>query len=291
MSARNYRKESRKKVKDLRLIDDRFMNVCLKDNIECVQLIVRIILEKPDLIVTDVRTQEVMPNLVGRSVEFDVTATDSSGVIYDIEIQRENAGAGYKRARYHSSMIDSRKLKSGRPFDALPETFVIFITEHDPLGKGLPIYHIDRRIKETGDLFDDKAHIIYVSGSCRNLKNELGKLMFDFFCKDPDKMNYKPIADTVRYLKNTEEGLEIMSGTLDDWAREIADEARQEGRGEGRAEGRAEERKDARKNLKKTREQFAQKLIQAGVMTIEDIADAAGLTVKTVQKLAEKKAA
>ena len=144
MSARNYRKESRKKVKDLRLIDDRFMNVCLKDNIECVQLIVRIILEKSDLIVTDVRTQEVMPNLVGRSVEFDVTATDSSGVIYDIEIQRENAGAGYKRARYHSSMIDSRKLKSGQPFDALPETFVIFITEHDPLGKGLPIYHIDR---------------------------------------------------------------------------------------------------------------------------------------------------
>ena len=111
--------------------------------------------------------------------------------------------------------------------------------------------------------------------------------MFDFFCKDPDKMNYKPIADTVRYLKNTEEGLEIMSGTLDDWAREIADEARQE----GRAEGRAEERKDARKNLKKTREQIAQKLIQAGVMTIEDIADAAGLTVKNVQKLAEKKAA
>ena len=43
--------------------------------------------------------------------------------------------------------------------------------------------------------------------------------------------------------------------------------------------------------MKKTREQFAQKLIQAGVMTIEDIADAAGLTVKTVQKLAEKKAA
>ena len=280
MSVRNYRKESRKRIKDLRLIDDRFMNVCLKDNIECVQLIVRIILEKSDLIVTDVRTQEVMPNLIGRSVEFDVTATDSSGVNYDIEIQRENAGAGYKRARYHSSMIDSNKLKSGQPFDALPETFVIFITEHDPLGKGLPIYHIDRRIKETGDLFDDKAHIVYVNGSCRDLKSELGKLMFDFFCKDPDKMNYKPIADTVRYLKNTEEGLEIMTDTLLKWAEEIEAQGQKKGMEKG-----------VKKGQKESKVKIALKLIERGGMEVEEIADLTGLTVKSVQKLVEKRAA
>ena len=118
---------------------------------------------------------------------------------------------------------------------------------------------------------------------CEQLKN--------VFRLEPEKMNYKSLAKKVRYFKHHQKGLKTMTDTLDDWAKEIADEARQKGLAEGRAEGRAEERKDARKNLKKTREQFAQKLIQAGVMTIEDIADAAGLTVKTVQKLAEKKAA
>ena len=68
------------------------MNVCLKDDLENVQLIVRIILKKPDLIVTRVQTQEVVKSLIGRDLEFDITATDRSGKLYNIEIQRANAG-------------------------------------------------------------------------------------------------------------------------------------------------------------------------------------------------------
>lgn len=292
MTAEDYLSGIREWIKNARLIDDRFMCVCLKDDVENVQLMVRIILEKPDLDVSKVQTQEVVKNLIGRDLEFDITATDSLGKRYNIEIQRANAGAGRKRARYHSSVIDAKALRHGQDFDELPETYVIFITEHDPLGGGKPIYHIDRRIEEmNGELFGDEAHIVYVNGSCRDHNTPLGRLLEDFFSKDPEKMNYKSLAKKVRYFKHHQKGLKTMTDTLDDWAKEIADEARQKGLAEGRAEGRAEERKDARKNLKKTREQFAQKLIQAGVMTIEDIADAAGLTVKTVQKLAEKKAA
>jgi predicted transposase/invertase (TIGR01784 family) len=313
MSARNYRSKSRKKVekarfmdkkrrlelrrkiKEMTLMDDCFMTVCLRDNLECVQLMLRIIVKKSDLVVTNVTAQEPMKNLQGRSVTFDVTATDSAGKLYDIEIQGANQGAGRKRARYHSGMLDSHALDFGQPFDALPETWVVFITKGDPLGKELPIYHIERVILETGELFNDETHIVYVNGSCIDSNTDLGKLVHDLSCNDPDKMYFKLIADTVRYHKEDEEGLEIMAETfdewLDDWAKEITDEVRQKALAEGRAEGRAEARKDSRKNLKKTREQIAQKLIQAGVMTIEDIADAAGLTVKTVQKLAEKKAA
>ncbi|MFR8247953.1 MAG: hypothetical protein ACLVAT_01220 [Lachnospiraceae bacterium] len=29
---------------------------------------------------------------------------------------------------------------------------------------GLPIYTIERTVQETGKLFDDKAHIVYVNG-------------------------------------------------------------------------------------------------------------------------------
>ena len=43
-----------------------------------------------------------------------------------------------------------------------PETYVIFITEHDVLKGGLPLYHINRKIEENGMTFCDESHIIYV---------------------------------------------------------------------------------------------------------------------------------
>ncbi len=48
------------------MIDDDFMNACFDDNIEGTELILRIILNKPDLSVKSVKTQKVMKNLLGR---------------------------------------------------------------------------------------------------------------------------------------------------------------------------------------------------------------------------------
>ena len=39
---------------------------------------------------------------------------------------------------------------------------MIFITENDVLKAGLPIYHVDRIIQETGEPFGDEAHIILI---------------------------------------------------------------------------------------------------------------------------------
>ncbi len=62
----------------------------------------RIVLEKPDLKVLDVRTQVFVENLLNRSVRFDILATDSTGAKINVEIQRADKGAERKRARYHS---------------------------------------------------------------------------------------------------------------------------------------------------------------------------------------------
>ena len=86
----------------------------------------------------------------------------------DIEVQRSTAGAAPRRARFNSSILDTNLLNKGTDFDKLPETYVIFITEHDVLKGGLPIYHIDFRINETGEEFDAGAHIIYVNGENRD---------------------------------------------------------------------------------------------------------------------------
>lgn len=82
---------------------------------------------------------------------------------------------------------------------------MIFITENDVFGKGKPLYCVERRIEETNEPFDDGEHIIYVKGADKDASTELGKLMHDFFCTDPDDMNYKELADKVRYFKEDEE--------------------------------------------------------------------------------------
>ena len=61
--------------------------------------------------------------------------------------------------------------------------------------EGLPIYHVDRTVIETGKLFGDEAHIIYVNSQIHD-ESALGKLMYDFYCTDAGKMNqFKAAVD------------------------------------------------------------------------------------------------
>lgn len=143
--------EDLQRIRGFRLIDDDFMNACFDGYIEGTELLLRIILNKPDIRVKKVTTQKVMKNLLGRDVRLDIDADDESGKEYNVEVQRADKGAERKHARYHSSILDAHLLRPGEDFDKLPETFVIFITENDVIGKGKPIYRIERRIEETKD--------------------------------------------------------------------------------------------------------------------------------------------
>ena len=121
-------------------------------------------------------------------------SVDENGKEYNVEIQRTDKGADRKRARYHSSILDAHLLQPGDDFSNLPETFVVFITENDVIGDGLPLYTIDRHITNTGKAFDDGEHIVYVNGADKDASTELGKLMHDFFCTDPDGLSQEQIA-------------------------------------------------------------------------------------------------
>ena len=64
------------RIKKFRLMDDDFMNACFDGNIEATELILRIILNRQDINVTQVTTQKVMKNLMGRDVWLDIFAKD-----------------------------------------------------------------------------------------------------------------------------------------------------------------------------------------------------------------------
>ena len=219
--------ETIRRIKQLRLFDDDFFTKCFEGNLECTELLLHILLEKSDLLVVEAKVQYTIKNLQGRSIRLDIFAVDSIGKRYNIEIQRDDRGAGVKRARFNSSLIDANILLAGDDPDDLPENYVIFITEHDVLGGDKPIYHIDRTIQETGSLFGDGSHILYVNGSWRD-ESPVGRLMHDFSCTDPDEMNYALLADRVRYFKEDKEGVQTMCKIIEDYAQEIAKEAAKE---------------------------------------------------------------
>jgi len=158
-------------------------------------------------------------------------------------------------------------------FNALPETYVVFITEHDIMGKGLPVYPIERCILTTGEKFDDGSHILYVNGSYRD-DSPIGKLMHDFFCTDPENMYYDVLAERVRFFKESREGIAIMCKAIEDMREEALKVGMEHGRKEGMERGRKE-------GIKST----ALRMLEAGKYALEEIAEISGLPLDDIKKL------
>ena len=255
--------EDLERLRSLRYMDDDFMTVCLADNFEGVELILQIILGKRNIKIKSIRTQEPLKNLQGRSATLDVHAVDNDSREFDVEIQRKDAGAGAKRARHNSSLLDAHILKAGDDTEDIPDSYVIFITENDVMKGNQPIYPVERyvTIGENKVLFGDGSHILYVNGRYRG-NDEVGKLMHDFSCTNPDDMNYEALAKKARYFKQDEKGVAAMCKILEDMRNEAAQEAEQN-------------------RAKKT----AVHLIKLGKMTLEEIAEATELSLDVVKEL------
>ena len=219
-------------LENYRPIDDDFFTKLFQDNIPLAEKVLRIITDVKDLHLTSIKTQETLKKLAGsRSVRFDAFGHDNLNREFDIEVQRADSGASPKRARYHSSSIDTNYLKAGQDFDILPTTYVIFITENDIFGKNELIYRFDRMDKKLGLSFDDEAHIIYVNGAYNNPNDtsELAKLVHDFRCSNADEMYTQLLAERTRYFKETPEGVSEMCKAME----EMQKTARAEGKKEG----------------------------------------------------------
>ena len=248
----------------LRILDDTLMREVFRNNLELAQFMLRIIIGKPDLVLTKEETQYDLQHLFGsRSITLDVFGEDSDGKQYDCEVQIADDGANAHRARYHSAAMDVDNLKIREDFRSLPDTYVIFITENDVWGEGQPIYLIDRINTTTGKHFDDGEHIIYVNGAYDNKDDtsDLAKLIHDFRCKKADEMVLTPFADIMKFLKETPKGVDRMCKIM-------------------------EEREEER--VKNEKIIIAANLLKLGSISREEIANATGLSLETVNALAEE---
>lgn len=248
----------------LRILDDTLMREVFRNNLELAQFMLRIIIGKSDLVLTKEETQYDLQHLFGsRSITLDVFGEDSDGKQYDCEVQIADDGANAHRARYHSAAMDVDNLKIREDFRSLPDTYVIFITENDVWGEGQPIYLIERINTTTSKHFDDGEHIIYVNGAYDNKDDtsDLAKLIHDFRCKKADEMVLTPFADIMKFLKETPKGVDRMCKIM-------------------------EEREEER--VKNEKIIIAANLLKLGSISREEIANATGLSLETINALAEE---
>ena len=211
-------------VNELTLFDDDLMSRVFDKNIKATELLLRIILGKKVKVISVTGQNEMKNHQVGgRNITLDVDAMDENGEEIDIEVQANSEGAHVRRARYHSSMVDSRMLKEGQAFRELKDSYVIFIYKNDKFRKGLPLYHVERYVGETNEQFRDGSHIIYVNGNYKG-NDEIGQLMQDFREKNPECMHYTELAESVKHFKEKEGGHEEMSEIVERYINERVEE-------------------------------------------------------------------
>lgn len=269
-----HHQEDLQRLRGFRPIDDTFMRGMFKDNIPLAELVLRIIVSKPDLTLTKCETQADLKRVTGaRSICLDAYATDSTGKKYDIEIQRSDNGADPHRARYHSSVMDVENLDKDQDYRELPDTYVIFITEKDYYKAGKPVYVVQNMNLTLGEPFEDGTHILYVNGEYRG-DSDIGRLMHDFNCTSAEDMNFDLMAERTRYLKENPKGVGSMCKAME----ELRVESYAEGKAEGVEIGKMEQ-------AKKT----ALRLSRKG-NSVEEIADLLGYDVDTVSSWIAPKA-
>ena len=183
-------------------LSNAFLFAAALEDPEICRLVLEIILERPIDHVTVKPERNILFSSDFRSVRLDVYASDQVQVGYHLEMQNKNERNLPKRTRYHQAEIDISSLKPGDNFNQLKPTYIIFICSFDPFGKRLYRYTIEKRFAETGDLYDDETHVVFLNTKGRN-PDDVPELLVDFLKyveSSTDRTIQKSNNDTLKKL-------------------------------------------------------------------------------------------
>ena len=98
----------------------------MEDSGICKTLLNRVLQGKVEAI-TEIELQKTIDDARrAKGVRFDVWAKDCNGRIYDIEMQAIDKKDLAKRIRYYQAAIDVSLLGKSKPYESLPDTFILF---------------------------------------------------------------------------------------------------------------------------------------------------------------------
>lgn len=217
------------------LLSNVFMSVALDDKAAC-QHVLRILTGIQDLSVLEVRSQYRVSKVTSHDAVLDILAEDSNGDLFNLEIQKADTIDHARRTRFYGAMIDSEYLMKGKTYTALPDVYIIYISETDLWKAGRTSYPVEKYFKSTGVRYDDGQHILYVNAAVDD-GSEIARLMRYFKTADPNDMSQGDLSKRVHFLKCEEGGYEIMCEVSEKIYAEGLEMGRTEGLEMGRTEG------------------------------------------------------
>ena len=233
-----YTKEEIEIAKSLRPINDALFRTMAKDNIPLVEHIIRVTLNRDDISIIRINTQDDIHLFSSsHSIILDCLGVDSNGVLYDIEVQTVDNDDLEKRARYISSMIDVKyALEKNQAYGNLKQSIVIFLMEKDIFGLGKQLYEFIRKEKEINLPLKDGNNIIYVNAENKG-REDLNNLMQSLISYDLSEMKDEVIKECAMYYKTTQKGEDKVCEAIREYAAKSYDEGKDDGIKIGKEDG------------------------------------------------------
>jgi len=205
-------------VARLNLVDDIFFEKVAEDKEACEEML-QTILAMPSLQILKAETQKFIRNVGTRSVRLDLWCKDELGRLFNVEMQKANDDDHIRRVRYYCANLDTVSTEEGKEFNELPEIYIIYITRSDFLKGSKTIYHVERRLAETGKLVYNGVNEIYVNTAV-NDGSEIAELMRFFAHSNEYNNKFPKVLSRVRYFKEERQGVKIMCDLVDELMKE-----------------------------------------------------------------------
>ena len=153
---------ARKAFRELTIKDNFMFAAVMSDKENCRRLL-EMVLGFPVKEVTVHYEYSMAYHFDYKGVRLDVLAIDKDDNHYDVEIQAVSRKIE-KRSRYYHSQLDMKMLRRGEKYRFLPDAYVIFICDYDPVGKKKYRYTFDHICREVPEyVLSDGSHTIFLS--------------------------------------------------------------------------------------------------------------------------------
>lgn len=270
----------KKPVDKLTFADDGMFQEVMRNPEISAELVERLLHVKVGHVEYPKLEKAIKPFYTTKGVRLDVYLKDDDKII-DVELQCYPQEALGKRTRYYQSMIDMDSLMKGQDYPELKESYILFICKQDPffideknkIPYGLPCYTFRNVCKENDEvnLNDKSLTVIYNSSAYESEKDEKTKAFLHFIStNDPGKDDFtNRLSRLVEKIKDNEKfRTDYAAMNLHD--RDLTRAAKKEGIAEG----------EAKKAI-----EAATNLLKLNKLSIDEIAQAQGLSVEKVQEL------
>ena len=265
-----------RELRELNLLDKFLFDEAMEDR-ETYQMAVSILMENEVEFLEKPETEkELRVSSEIRQVRLDVVGMDKKGKIYYAEMQKRNTGNLIRRSRYYQAQLDVSLLEPGSmDFNLLNDSLFIMIAPFDIFGRGLYRYTFEEVCRECPDLkLDDGAVRIFINTKGTN-REDFSQEFLNFMkylenttdenAEKSGSERIKKIHEKVCQIRKSEKaGIKYMQR----W--EELEYAKQDGREEG---------------IKENALNTAKRMLEDGKLTMEKIAEYAGLSLDEVKRL------